>query len=451
MSYGNKDNNFFKSDPNIKGGDKLKNSNYTLVIEDEKSSTPGLITIWDTQSELGITNSREVGTLSVDGTFTPKTGSTRAAETEYFSNPDVKNAVKNQAIITATKAQTKLGVDAEDAETRSRQLIETGKTEIGTNRTGVDKAVDQGFEVTTFDIESGNRRTEYENLVYPEKLDLNLQDCIKFTIKELTKVTFNPVLSEKSFNKTYSNIEGSVTLPIQPSITDSNAARWGSSEMNAIQSFGVATSINLANRNDVDSLISGLGEIGTRALEEIFKNKQYRQAIGLYLAEQAVGSQGLLSRTTGQVLNPNMELLFQGPELRSFTFQFKLSPRSSEEAVRVKKIIRFFKQAMSVKTTSDNVFLKSPFVFDIRYLSNNEDHKSLNRIKTCALLGCDVDYTPDGSYMTFNDADKTMTSYGLSLRFSELEPIYDSDYNQGSGASGTTNIHTNITKDEIGF
>ncbi len=40
--------------------------------------------------------------------------------------------------------------------------------------------------------------------------------------------------------------------------------------------------------------------------------------------------------------------------------------------------------------------------------------------------------------MTFNDGPKTMTSYGMTLRFSELDPIYDRDYNE-------------FSKEEIGF
>ena len=85
---------------------------------------------------------------------------------------------------------------------------------------------------------------------------------------------------------------------------------------------------------------------------------------------------------------------------------------------------------MSVKTTQDNLFLKAPNVFKIKYVngSTREDHKSLNRIKTCALQSCSVDYTPDGSYMTFNDAEHTMTSYNLTLQFQELEPVTDVDY-----------------------
>jgi len=141
----------------------------------------------------------------------------------------------------------------------------------------------------------------------------------------------------------------------------------------------------------------------------------------------------LLSRATGAILNPNLEMLFGGPSLRNFGFTFKLSPRDAGEANQVRKIIRFFKQGMSVKTSSSNVFLKAPNIFNIRYQTFNTDgdeilHPSLNIIKECALLSCDVQYTPDGTYMTYDDPFRTMTSYQLTLSFGELDPIYDSDY-----------------------
>jgi len=74
--------------------------------------------------------------------------------------------------------------------------------------------------------------------------------------------------------------------------------------------------------------------------------------------------------------------------------------------------------------------MKAPFIYEIRYLKNGTDehHPSINRIKKCALQSVSVDYTPDGSYMTFNDPDRTMVSYGLTLQFSELEPVTEKDY-----------------------
>jgi hypothetical protein len=170
---------------------------------------------------------------------------------------------------------------------------------------------------------------------------------------------------------------------------------------------------------------------------ELVQNKQVgndiSSAINVYLAQQAVGAQGLLSRTTGAILNPNLEMLFGGPQLRRFTFQFLMSPRDADEATQVRKIIRFFKQGMSVKTSASNVFLKAPNVFDIEYKSFNTNgteirHPSINMIKKCALTSCNVQYTPNNTYMTYDDPFRTMQAYQLTMQFGELDPIYDDDY-----------------------
>ena len=54
----------------------------------------------------------------------------------------------------------------------------------------------------------------------------------------------------------------------------------------------------------------------------------------------------------------------------------------------------------------------------------------------CALTAMNVDYTSEGTYMTFEDG--TMISYVISLSFMELEPVYNHDYNE-------------FGEDEIGF
>ena len=53
---------------------------------------------------------------------------------------------------------------------------------------------------------------------------------------------------------------------------------------------------------------------------------------------------------------------------------------------------------------------------------------SVLRIKTCALTGVAVNYTPEGMWSAY---EKGMpTSVLLSLRFGELEPIFDTDYEE---------------------
>ena len=269
---------------------------------------------------------------------------------------------------------------------------------------------------------------------YPEDIDTNAQDVIMFRLKEITGRKFgtaeekNPGQSQFSFgSKSFSETFGSVVLPIQPSITDSNGVEWGGADLDPLSAYAgkAALSIMTTDRDIGTATLAALKDAGG----EFKKNfGSYSSFLNLYFAQQAVGATGLLSRATGAVLNPNLELLFSGPTLRTFSFTFKLSPRSSSEAKIVKDIIFFFKAGMAVRKANTGVFLKAPYVFSIQYMSGNQVHKSLNRIKECALLGCDVDYTPDGSYMTFNDTQKTLTSYQLTLRFSELDPLYNDNY-----------------------
>jgi hypothetical protein len=292
-------------------------------------------------------------------------------------------------------------------------------------------------------IISDYERKDYgqnNNLRYPLTLDSETQDYITFSMRTNEGRNFNTDASDifkgLGERKPGTTIKGTVTLPIQPGITDSNGVEWGGANLDAKDAY--LASLALGGITDPRGLGEATGGLIGRAfndIKEAAKNKNFKNAINLYLAQEAVGVQGLLSRGTGAILNPNLELLFNGPTLRPFNFTFRLSPRSAPEAANVKRIIRFFKEGMSVKTAANEVFLKSPNVFDIKYNigGTGKDHPSLNRIKQCALLGCDVDYTPDGTYMTFSDEGKTMTSYQLTLRFSELEPIYNTDYKTAEG------------------
>lgn len=320
----------------------------------------------------------------------------------------------------------------------------------------IDPSVDSPTTIdpSTITIGESSGRRDFGTYAYPYDLRTNTQDRIIFTLKEIKGSKITPTFNkgEKVIKRNeLTSIAGSVTLPIQSGITDSNSVDWSGSSLNAIQAYAAGASLTFMGSEDAGELGNNVSNILGKIAQKIKGNTDYGNALKLYLAQEAVGINGLLSRASGAILNPNLELLFNGPQLRPFNFTFRLSPREEKEATEVRSIIRFFKEAMSVRTSSDNIFLKSPLVFDIKYITYGDDgkplknHPSIGRIKTCALLSCDVDYTPDGTYMTFNDGSRTMTSYGLSLRFSELDPIYNTDYYDSE------NKNNNIPVDNIGF
>jgi hypothetical protein len=299
-------------------------------------------------------------------------------------------------------------------------------------------SVQEGFGLLEdVSIKGRKARTSYGNYYYPEDLVSNKQDRIKFTMgySEGTQVEAS-LVNQKSFQKKLNSIQGSVTLPIVTGISDQSSVDWKGAELNPLQSFAAAGALDLFNeaRNDrsFSDIAKKTGQIFNTAKDELVKTG-IGDALNVWLAQKAVGAQNLLSRTTGAIVNPNLEMLFNAPQLRNFGFTFLLSPRDADEATQVRNIIRFFKQGMSVKTTNSNVFLKAPNIFQIKYMTFNTDgdeilHPAINIIKTCALLSMDVQYTPNGTYMTYEDPYRTMQAYQLTMQFGELDPIYDNDY-----------------------
>jgi hypothetical protein len=232
---------------------------------------------------------------------------------------------------------------------------------------------------------------------------------------------------------------GPVVMAVQSPISDQNSVDWGPNNINAIESALYGISLNGMNNPNV-------GEYAQTELNKVLDALKSNQGpFQRFLAGYAAGVNNILPRTDGVILNPNLELLFQAPQLRPFTFQFKMSARDEKEAINIKSIIKYFKYHMSVRKDSNDLFLRAPHVFTIQYRKGETDlHPGINLIspandrKACALTNCSVDYTPLGSYMTFRDtkdprASGTMVSYTLSLQFQEITPIYNTDYEESPG------------------
>ena len=218
---------------------------------------------------------------------------------------------------------------------------------------------------------------------------------------------------------------GHITLPIPNGVTDTNKVNFGSGTLNPFQ-VGVA---GVA----LKTLLEGLGA-GAQEASEIFKreakNPQLKPALANLITSSIIGvdNNELLARGEGVIVNNNLELLFKGPTLRPFTFQFILSPRDRGEAVLVQKIIRCFKQSSAVQRTPGGIFLAAPNTYRLQFFKGPTPHKFLPKIKECALLSVSVNYMPENSYMTYEDS--SMVAYSVNLAFQELEPIFNTDYDQ---------------------
>ena len=239
------------------------------------------------------------------------------------------------------------------------------------------------------------------------------------------------------------NIKYYVELPIPQEISDSNTVTWGEDKMNIFQLAGITAASQFqkdAGQSFQQALDFMQKGISFKGFDEGTQNA-IRNAISGAAINQLGGNVSLssiISRTTGQVLNSNLELLFGGVNLRSFPFSITFTPRYYEEMMEVKQIIRQLKSSMNAKGktmsagSASGAFLKSPDVFSLRYLHNGQDHPFLNQFKMCALTGMSVNYTNAGTYASYGDGSPV--SIRLNMTFKELNPIYSEDYD-GMGES----------------
>ena len=242
-----------------------------------------------------------------------------------------------------------------------------------------------------------------------------------------------------------------VELPIPQELSDSNSVTWGEDRVNALE----MAALEVAQRAMAsEGFGEGARKAATLAVTALNTgidipnlNSDTQGAVRAALSGAAVGALGsnvsassVISRSTGQILNNNLELLFQGVNLRSFPFSVTFSPRSRQESTMVKDIIRRLKQSMAPKTgdlaagANTGIFLKSPDVFQLRYLKDGHDHPFLNSFKLAALTGMTLNYTNAGTYTSYEDG--TPVNIRMNLTFKELNPIYAEDYASESSGPG---------------
>lgn len=178
----------------------------------------------------------------------------------------------------------------------------------------------------------------------------------------------------------------------------------------------------------------------------------------------SVGINDVLQTTTGVVLNPNVELLFEGFGLRQFDLSFKMVPRNLTEAKDIREIVGSFKKVSlptlgqapgGITDVTSNIaklfsspdaagsgaaggapdnnanYIGVPGLCHVQFMKGNNLHPYLPQYKVCAITNVKINYTPDGTYATYI-ADNA-SDYGspvateLTLSFQESKLVYAQD------------------------
>lgn len=350
---------------------------------------------------------------------------------EIFGN-QAKKSLEGGALKTNTNKQIALTATKASIPPEQQKPLTLNQNTASPTGAGATSTAKVNEEDLKKEQASAQARGVYPDLQYPETLSAK-QDCIQFKILKSEPRPLGATAGiSGSRSATSSRKVGQVRLPISGPVSDSNRVRYSDDILTPAEAF-----FETLARSAVTEGTAGAGTQLDAAGNTIKNNTGEIQTAFANEAVKAATGVSALTRRFGLVVNPNMELLFNSPELRSFSFIFRLTPRSESEAIIVRKIIRLFKQGMSVQRTKSQIYLKTPNSFEIQYLTDGKPHPYLPKIKECALTDCSVNYAPDGTYMTYSGDETSMTAYDLSLQFSELEPIFNDEYTELDGDKDT--------------
>jgi len=316
---------------------------------------------------------------------------------------------------------------------------------------GINQQLDKDNVPISFVNKDGKLRDSYKNQLTEGKMSFGMGGG-----KDMVYNAHDGLGGAAKFGK---DTNFYVELPIPRQVQDGNAVQWGANSMNLFTLAGMDLAAKVmadpkSALSDIQTIYNTLvkSDQPLQALD-IESGSEIGAAVRASLAGAAVNVFGanvtpnsVMSRALGKILNGNKELLFDGVTLREFKFDFTFTPRSSDEGERARKIIRQLKRSMSPKAGKEyqgggafgsggGIFLNSPDLFLLRYLSGGRDHPFLNSFKPCALTSLSVNYTGGGTYATYSDS--TPVHMKVSMVFKETNPIYNEDYdNENVGGVG---------------
>ena len=226
--------------------------------------------------------------------------------------------------------------------------------------------------------------------------------------------------------------EDPVILYMPEDISTGYKANWSGKAFSNIGRDALATAGSGDFGQAMQNSLNTAGDAFSQAIPNI-GNKVIRETISKITGE-SLSQNDVFGATRGVILNPNVELLFSGTDLRNFQLNYKLIPRNSNEAEDIKEILKIFKRSMlprfsdgtelnfSRGKNAANNFIKVPNVCKVSFMRGGGLNRDVPQYKMCAVTQVDVNFTPDGTYATYDDG--TMVAYTLGLTFQETKLIF---------------------------
>ena len=228
----------------------------------------------------------------------------------------------------------------------------------------------------------------------------------------------------------------SIVLYMPPVITNATMAAYKDSELGGLLGEGAGAVKNFMDTSASEGVMAGaLGAVPNIA--NIMKTQIEKAGAAMASAAGLGDIKGAYDKLSNRAENNYLEAMFSGIGFRNFSWMWRFTPKNPKEAQEVDKIIRTFRFYMLPELPKDKRFGRYfvvPAEFDIFYMFRGEENSWLNKISTCVLKSCLVNYAPT-QYQTFRPMQGRKGAppieIEMKLDFQETKLITKSDVMEG--------------------
>ena len=289
---------------------------------------------------------------------------------------------------------------------------------------------------TSYANNTGSSPREYRPGVYPAKLNGGITTFNRTGDNYPSIALYMPSGGQiiANYSSSWSNKSVSPLMSTALNLVGGTLDMIGQAEHgNAAVLLDTANTFATAIR---DNTLGVLGVVGASAISTAIN--EISKDFGLGGGDMS--GNDILSSITGTILNPNIEVLYQGPTLREFGLSFKMSARNSKESTTIRQICDTFKQASlpSTMTPVNNLqdyknvpafqknLLSTPKIVEVTFMTGSSINKNVSQYKICAITHVNINYSPNGAWSTYSDGSPI--GVDLSLSFKELKILHEGEY-----------------------
>ena len=282
--------------------------------------------------------------------------------------------------------------------------------------------------------------TELGNFISPKATNYNSSISVESSIAN----AFDTQMANKSTNVIGDFLTKGVGISPRLSelktvislyMPDTIYAEYGSeySEFNLMDEGGLIAGIRainqIASKNSTDDIKTDSFGSAAKSIGKMVGNIAGTQPETIYLASKVLGMENIgavLNKARGYAINPQVQMIYRGIDLRTFQLTFTFTPKSAQEAKEVDEIIALFKHHYAprlesgTETSVNSMFFIPPSMFTVQFMHDGRENTHLPKYGECVLSNITVDYAPNG-FASYEDGSPVQSQ--LMLQFKETEII----------------------------